>query len=407
MRLLRSSWLGFILLTAGSFALLWSRSDWLAFFGIRLPLGYWYVDTYALLASSDAFALGLNPYESNPLDYLHVPHWYSDWWFWMHDFGLTRADAHWLGLAVVLVFLLAACLVLRPGNRGETLYCWLAVCSPPVLLGANRANIDLFIFAAIALAGWLMTRKVRAFRLLAPPIIAIMAGLKFYPLAAGAALPFASQSRRESWLMLAYMTLLAVLLALGLYDDVQRVSGLINTPLRLYTFGAMQGLPNGEHDLGFKLTVIFLGFLLLLFWWKRAPEAPPGLDATATAWFALGTAIVAGCYFVGVSYNYRLVFALLLLPLLGVLWRQSSPGLLRKLIAVVGAGLLVLLWLDGLVCLCLKLNPGWMQVASVIEFRQALYAVASWVWMGALLGLGTALARPVVRGLLQAGALDR
>jgi len=46
-------------------------------------------------------------------------------------------------------------------------------------------------------------------------------------------------------------------------------------------------------------------------------------------------------------------------------------------------------------------------VATVIESRQVVYAVVSWLWMVALLGLGTALARPVVRGLMQAGAGGR
>jgi hypothetical protein len=396
----RRLWFGLIGLTLGCYAAVWQWPAVLAVLGIRLPRGHWFVDTYALLAASDAFALGLNPYVNNPLDLLNVPHWYSDWWFWLHDLGLSRADAGWLGAGVVLLFLLAALLLLRPQNRTELLLHWLVLCSPPVLLGANRANADLLIFAALALAGWLLTRPVRALRLLGPLVIAVMAGLKFYPLAAAAALPFTPQTRRENWFLLGFMAVLTVLLGLGLYDDVLRVRALISDmPVRLYTFGAAVGLPSGS---GAMRTVLVgcLAVALPVFWWRRAPEPPAGLDPRATMLFVLGTATVVGCFFVGLSFNYRLVFGLLQLPLLGALCRQEPANNLRRLAVAAWAGLLALLWTDGLACLLLRLRLDWLDLPAVVDCRQAVYALVSWVWIGAVTGLWVALARPACRRLL-------
>ncbi len=128
----------------------------MAWLGIPLAQGRWFADLYSLLATSDAFALGLDPYRPNPLDPLHAPHWYTDWWFWLHDIGLTRSDASWLGLAGNLLFLAATVVLLRPAGGGEILVGWLLVASPAVLLGLNRANPDLVIVALFALAAGLL-----------------------------------------------------------------------------------------------------------------------------------------------------------------------------------------------------------------------------------------------------------
>lgn len=395
---------GFIVLTLGTYALFGRWPEMFAAWGIRLPLGHWFVDTSALLSASDAFAAGLNPYESNPLDVLKVPHWYSDWWFSLHDLGLTRADAPWLGFGLVIVFLVAVFLLVKPANFAGMLFSWLTLCSPAVLLGANRANIDLLIFAALALAAWLLTRPVRAWRLLVPPLIALLIGLKFYPLAAAAALPFAPAGRREKWWMLAFMTVLASLVLLGIYEDILRVRGLITAPIQLYTFGATQIFSDEGRGLLVAATALLTGLGLLAFWWRRAPMLPAGLDARTTLQFSFGTVTLVGCFFVGVGFNYRLVFGLLLLPLLWTLRRGAPAGLARNLSRFALAGFLALLWLDGFACLFINAAGPTSDLATVLDVRRVGYALLSWAWIAAVLGLWVSLARPVCRQLWGAGA---
>ena len=400
----RDYWWGLIVLTVGTYAVLWRWPEIFGAWGIRLPLGHWFVDTFALLAASDAFAQGLNPYESNPLDLLKQPHWYSDWWFRLQALGLTRVDAPWLGFGLVLVFLLAALLVLRPESCAEMLLGWLALCSPALALGVNRANFDLFIFAALALAAWLLLRSPRGVRLAVPPLIAFLVGLKFFPLAAAAALPFAPAARREKWEMLAFMAGLAGLVLWGIHDDILRLAAVMNNPIQLYTFGARQIIPDDTHGRLATLAAVGVGLGLIAFWWRRAPELPAGLDHQKVVLFGIGAATITGCFFVGVGFNYRLVFGLLLLPLLWTLHREAPAGLTRSLALGALVGLPLLLWLDGFVCLLINAAGPNLELASVLALRRFGYGLVSWAWITVVLGLWVALARPVCRQLLSGDA---
>ena len=106
----------------------------------------WFIDTFALLASNDALARGLDPYAPNPLDYFHRPHVYSHWWLHLRDLGLTRADTLWLGLGLVGTFLVAAMARLRPRTPGQVWWYAAVLCSSPVVLAVDRGNNDLVIF---------------------------------------------------------------------------------------------------------------------------------------------------------------------------------------------------------------------------------------------------------------------
>ena len=83
--------------------------------------GRWFLDSYAILASSDAVQAGLDPAQLNPLDPLHRPHSYSGWWFVLGKLGLTRADNFLLGGSCVLAFLAVALAGLRPVRVTYTL----------------------------------------------------------------------------------------------------------------------------------------------------------------------------------------------------------------------------------------------------------------------------------------------
>jgi hypothetical protein len=122
---------------------------WMARLGVP-NWGVWFLDLRTVLAASDAHALGLDPRVHNPLDYFHSPHVYSDWWFFLDRVGLDRNDYVWLGAGLVFVFLLSAIVQLRARSVGEVALSIAVLCSPPVLLGFNRGNLDLFIFLVLS-----------------------------------------------------------------------------------------------------------------------------------------------------------------------------------------------------------------------------------------------------------------
>ncbi len=58
-----------VALVAGWFGMFALFPELYRFVGLR-HYGVWFLDTFAILASNDAVARGLDPYAANPLDYL-------------------------------------------------------------------------------------------------------------------------------------------------------------------------------------------------------------------------------------------------------------------------------------------------------------------------------------------------
>lgn len=373
--------------------------------GVELPAGWWFVDTYALLASSDAVAQGLDPYVPNPLDILHVPHWYSDWWFALAALGFNRTDVFAVGAFIVGSFLVTALVSLRPSRGGEVAGAWLVLCSPPVLLGVNRANADLLVCALMVLLAWILAAAPR--RIWAAggvALVALATGLKFYPIVAGAALVAAPRPRRERWLALGLMAFAALLVAWSVADAVVRALPLVLPPVGFFSFGAgawfgLLGLtPPAAH-----LAAWVTGLALAAFWWRLAPAVPAGIAPHERIAFVIGALLIVGCFFTGVSYSYRLVFVVLLLPLL---WRWVALGPAtegRWIVRLVLGLMLPVLWIDGLACVFV--NLGWATrwgfgLPLVEDLAGWLTHTLSWLWVAGICGLLLALFRPAAADLV-------
>ena len=57
---------------------------------------------------------------------------------------------------------------------------------------------------------------------------------------------------------------------------------------------------------------VYCSQALAFGWWRLTPDLPEGLPEGERAAFAVGALLIVGCYFAGVGYSYRLVFAVLL-----------------------------------------------------------------------------------------------
>lgn len=374
--------------------------------GVEPPAGWWFVDTYALLASSDAVALGLDPYVPNPLDLLHVPHWYSDWWFGLAALGLTRAHAYAVGATIVGVFLAAAICHLRPLRRREAVFAWLVLSSPPFLLGVNRANADLLVCAFMILLAGILTRAPRRlWGVGAMAVVALVAGLKFYPIVAGGALVTAPRPAGERRVALGLMAGATIVVGWSVADAVTRALPLVLPPVGFFSFGAsawfgLLGLtPPATH-----LAAWLLGLTLALGWWRLTPALPDGLPEGERTAFVVGALLIAGCFFTGVGYSYRLVFVVLLLPLLWT-WAGLQTGGRGGRIARWVLGLtLPLLWIDGLACA--TVNLGWaarlgLDLPTVEAAAGWMTHSLGWLWVAGICGLLLALYRPACASLLR------
>ncbi|MDB6169802.1 MAG: hypothetical protein JWM88_2666 [Verrucomicrobia bacterium] len=315
----------------------------------------WFLDTFALLASNDAVARGLDPSLPNPLDYFHRPHVYSHWWLQLRHLGLTRAADLWLGLAVVIVFLATALLRLRPRSLGQLAWYAVIVGCAPVLLAVDRANNDLAIFVILAGLVPVLRSNHRLIRLFVGPLlVALAAGLKYYP-AAAALLLLAGADRKETRERMLLAGAMLVLVGFSVAPDLKGFGSLAPKPSGLLSFGAVTVF----HELGWfgwlpkSVALLVAGAVAALAWRRRWLGIWQPTPAQEGDWlyFILGSVLLAGCFFTSVNFGYRWIFALWLAPLLWTLPRDpATPAVVRRWARWTARLLLLALWWDPVWC---------------------------------------------------------
>lgn len=310
--------------------------------------GRWFLDSHAVLAALDAKRAGIDPAGPNPLDVFHRSHKYSDWWLALAVTGLGRGDNFVVGGAWALAFLAALFSSIRPRDHGEALWSALLAISPPVVLGIHRANNDLVIFALLTVSLAALRSPATARATIAAVALALAAGLKFYPAVGVAMFLPGATTRRGRWILAG--ALLATALSFAAVAS-QMVRGTFHVEPEIHMFGARiwamsLGLP---EKAGAILSVgLFAGVVAAVAW--RTRRSPLSLENDDdTRMLALAAALLVGCFLTGVSYGYRLIFALWLAP-----WAWSRRRDHRA--ARLGVWLLpIFLWRDALLCLATEL----------------------------------------------------
>lgn len=398
-------WLLLAVCAASYFCLFVVRPTFLSRVGVNY-FGVWFLDSFAILASNDALARGLDVYAANPLDYLQRPHVYSHWWLRLGDFGLTRADNFRVGLVLGAAFFLVAVARLRPRTPPEMIWYLLVLVSSPVLLAIHRANNDLVIFLVLAPVVPVLLSSRRSGRLLAILLIAIATALKFYP-AVAALILLAGENSRDVRVGLRFAAAALLAVGIGLMPDLAGMkAALIATKAEgLMTFGAgnvfaLMGI-TGWHATALAVLgggLIALGFLRARKFvsWTIAPA-----DQGAWLSFVLGAVLLTACFFTGANFAYRWVFALWLAPYLWILWHDpTAPMALRRLARWTVGLLLVVLWADPLACLALSVAnaPGdtLVQWANWFFYLEQPF---TWAFFACLIGFLVQFVRASVRAL--------
>jgi hypothetical protein len=264
--------------------------------------------------------------------------------------GLGREDTFWVGALWVTAFLPVAILAYRPGTPREFAWGAALLLSPAFLLGLIRANNDLVIFLVLAALPRCLASSRSWVRFAAVGIVAAAAALKYYP-AVAALLLLGETNRRLLAGRGAAAVILFALVGWTVYEDTRHFATSLPAPNGIFSFGAARGLAElglSASCAGWIVAALALAAIAL----ERRQGRAEGASAPdrAELGFALGAVLLAGCFWAGMNWAYRWIFALWLLP---VLLRAPRPGAVlrgweqRALLAL----LPICLWADGLSCL--------------------------------------------------------
>ncbi len=348
-------------------------------FGVA-KLGPWFRDSYAMLAASDSARAGYNPFVHNPFDLIGERHIYSDWWYLLGDLGCDRSYHLWVGGALVVVFWVAVVLVLPFRSRRD--FWWsLAICgSPPFWLAVNRANPDILLFAILTMTVPLLLHRNSSVRLLAPLPVAVAIGLKYFPVVAGIVLLTPGRDRREHLRRAAVIVVLGLFLTWSLWDAVKNYLDVSWTARGQFIFGAGAIPRNFSLNMDVWLWVgRLVGGLLVVFAWCRSSGETRGVVAGQSGqrerlYALMGTAVLAGNFFLTIGFLYKVIFAVWVLP--QCLRLSDSDGPWSKSSRWILSGLVATVWMEGLGCVSSFQWLSWVGPEMEAPVRRAVSTAA-------------------------------
>jgi hypothetical protein len=307
-----------------------------------------FADLRSVTSAWDCERHGIPAFPQNPCDPFGRPANYPRVWIWFWHLGLGQGDTVPLGVAIGVLFYIAALAVAGPLTIGGGVVYAAALLSPATLLGVERGNVDLLMFVLVAIGVLLLRRSPW---LAAIPITAAGA-LKLFP--ATAVVVFARERRR--WLAGVASVVVLFVYALATLDDIRTLRSVIPRvvpnsygagviPLALHQAHVSWAQSSASvRYLRLGLIAIGLLFALTLFLWRRSDGDADVLKLDA---FWAGASVYAGSWIFGNNFDYRLAFLVLCVPQLWE-WTRLRSGPVRGAPLALAA-LLATLWLSSLV----------------------------------------------------------
>jgi hypothetical protein len=305
-----------------------------------------FVDLRSVTSSWDCLRKGIEPFPYNPCDPFGRPANYPRVLTRLGRFGLGEGDTVPLGVAIGIVFVVSALAVTGPLTLGEGAVYGLALIAPATMLGVERGNLDILMFALVVLGLLLVRRSAWAG---AAPIV--LAGiLKIFPSFAGIVLV----RRRRRWRAAIASAAVLAAYAIVTLNDIRTLrhviprnvvnsygAGVVVEALRLAGVSWTQSAAEVRYV---RIAVILLGALLALV---LLLVGRPGEDADERRLdaFWAGAAVYVGTYVFESNFDYRLAFLLLCLPQLCT-WARRGGAPAPWPAAAIGA-IVVTLWLSS------------------------------------------------------------
>jgi hypothetical protein len=336
----------------------WGINLWPHLFGVPAAPTLFF-DTRVITSGLDCRRMGFDPLTYNPCDVSGRAMNYPRVWLLLRWLGVGQSQTDVLAVIFIGVFFVSLFLLMGRLTVGEGAIVALAVCSPSVMFGVERANIDLVVFALVAAAVVVWRSDRSRGEVAGPPLVLVAAFLKLYPVFA---LPTYLMTRRRN----AAVTAAICIAVFAAYTVVFRadIEAIVwATPHGQYNSYGARILPAAIYH-GFvpqawgagSIVKLVLAIVPLLIGvpmaWVIGRRRQPRPDVGEGDWprlaFTMGSLLFLGTFALSVSFDYRLVLLLLTLPQLFRWIRDPSPDPRGPLAAAATVSILLLLWIGPL-----------------------------------------------------------
>jgi hypothetical protein len=283
-------------------------------------------------------------------------------WLWLGFLGIDGADSLWLSAAIIAVAAIVLVLLLQGRCWSHGVIALGAAISPSVMMGVERANLDLLILALVGLAA-LMYEEKRAVRACAAlAFLCCGVALKLFPMFC---LSLAVRFSRQTLIFACALAAFSLVYLDLAFKYILLIRQNVPTTFILsYGYKAIfLGIDRVRSEAGLKPTgmadtwvpvstivvVVVCAAFVAVRSFRRQREFCSVDTSTAGTAFLFGAGIYCGTYLLGTNFIYRLMFLLLCLPQLQD-WQIrrveddkavgiAEPGLLGIVLSV--------LWLNG------------------------------------------------------------
>ena len=283
---------------------------------------------------------GIDVLPLNPCDPQARPANYPRVWLFPSRLGLGEGATVPIGITMAVVFLVTAIsLAPRDGSLLRLAVFSAFLCTPGIMLGVERGNVDILIFCLVVFAVHLFSRPAR--RTCSALVVLAAAILKLFPIFT-APLLLRQRRRRAAAMIAGLLTAFGVYVAVTL-DDIRVIVHAV-PKAGSYSYGIdILGHPVSEvvgvgnrfaWDAALAVAGVLAAFALSRYVLRESARAAPEFELQA---FVAGASVYVLSYVLFRNFDYRLVFLLLALPLLLRRAEERQPDAWVTLAALVGA----------------------------------------------------------------------
>ncbi|NRA27197.1 MAG: DUF2029 domain-containing protein [Opitutales bacterium] len=293
-----------------------------------------FLDMKGRLAAMQAYAIGLDIYnEPNPIDPLRRISTKPSYPLHLGKLGLTLDHVFVLGTATVVAFLGLTLALLKPERKREVLYGIVLMCSPPVLLGVERANDDLVLYSLLFAIPFILRWERVWVGFVCAVLIMLLTPVKYYPFAL---LVLFFYGRLPLRAVLAFCAMGVFWLAVYLWISWEEIAFLkdrMPDPVSIFAVGSkivfqLLGL-DGALALVLRVALILAvigGSIWMLF--RPTPERVL-VASTKERYFLFGSSIFSFCFILAGNWGYRMIYLLPCIPFLWEVNRRESSDAFR------------------------------------------------------------------------------